>query len=44
MFKALTGASEPPPPAYDPYAGQVVSGVGVRDLSRVMRKLEEVLG
>jgi hypothetical protein len=44
MFKALTGASEPPPPAYDPYAGQVVSGVGVRDLSRVMRKLEEVMG
>jgi hypothetical protein len=38
------GATEPPPPVYDPYAGQAVSGARVRNLSGVMRKLEEMMG
>lgn len=43
LFQALTGAVEPPPPAYDPYKGQAVMAGGVRDLSKVMSKLEEML-
>jgi hypothetical protein len=44
MFKALTGAVDPPEPAYDPYKGQAVGVRGARDLSRVMGKLEEMMG
>lgn len=43
FFKAATGATDPPPPVYDPFAGQRASVGRERDLSKVYGKLGEML-
>lgn len=44
LLMQAVGATEPPPPVYDPYAGQAAGAGSVRDLSKVMGKLERLLG
>lgn len=43
FVKAVTGAVDPPPPAYNPYEGQTTAAGKARDIGKLMGKLQELM-